>query len=297
MIASKLDSLRLSRGPGSRALAWALQTRPGLHWLELPLAYVRYRVAGEGARTVVFVADPPNVIEHYDCLIELLTPDFRVVCLDMPGFGFSFPKQSYSYSVDDLAQVIAELLDRLGHGRYVLAFSCGAALSAVSIAAQRRDLVDRVINIQAGSWNEQARWARRIDWMGMVGTPFLGQLLLASAPGWMARKWYEIALPKPVDTEKFAQTGLDALNHGACFCLASGLQQLRSTAPALDSVDVPSMVIWGTADRTHRRTDKGSSRSYFPDALWHEFSTAGHFPELEEPERFAGLLREFVGTG
>lgn len=294
MIAAKLDALRLARGPSSRALGWAMGTRPGVELIELSLARVRYRTAGGGPTTIVFVADPPNVVEHYDRLVELLTPAFRVVCLDMPGFGFSYPKRQFSYSIDDQVRVITELLEHLGHGPYFLAFSCGAAFAAIGLAAQRPDLVAGVVNIQAASWDEQARWARRVDLMGLVGTPVLGQLLLASAPSWVARKWYDVSLPESREAEAFARIGSEALSHGACFCLASGLQQLRASSPDLRPVGLPAMVLWGSADRTHRRTDKSSSRACLPEARWHEFPSAGHFPELEDPEQFAALLQEFV---
>jgi pimeloyl-ACP methyl ester carboxylesterase len=262
--------------------------------VKLALSRVRYRISGSGPATIVFVADPPNVIEHYDRLVELLAPFCRVVCLDMPGFGFSYPRRQFSYSIDDQVRVITELLDHLGCGPCYLAFSCGAAFAAVGISAQRPDLVAGVINIQAASWDEQVRWARRVDLMGLVGTPVLGQVLLAAAPQWVARKWYQAALPDANEAAAFAQVGSEAMRHGACFCLASGLQQLRSGAPALRPVALPAMVLWGSADRTHRRTDKSSSRTYYPEARWHEFPSAGHFPELEAPERFAGLLREFM---
>jgi len=295
MIGPKLDALRLSRGPGPRALRWAMGTRPGIEMAELSQTRVRYRTAGNGSTTIVFITDPPNVLEHYDALIELLAPAYRVICLDMPGFGFSYPKRQFSYSIDDQIRMVTELLERLGHGPYLLCFSCGAAFAAVGIAAQRPDLVAGLVNIQAASWEEQGRWAHRVDLMGLVGTPIAGQLLLASAPAWVARKWYHAALPARSEVEAFVQTGTEALHHGACFCLASGLQQLQSgSPPVLGPVSVPSMVVWGVADRTHRRTDKNSARTYFPEASWHEFPSAAHFPELEEPERFAALVREFA---
>ncbi len=295
MIAPKLDALRLAGRPSSRALQWARETRPGIELIELSLARVRCRVSGSGP-TVVFVADPPNVIEHYDRLVELLTPAFRVVCLDMPGFGFSYPKRRFSYSVEDQVQVVAELLEHLASGPYILAFSCGAAFAAIGLTAKRPDLVAAVVNIQAASWDEQARWALRVDLMGLVGTPVIGQLLLAAAPRWVARKWYAVALPEAKAAEAFARIGLEALSHGACFCLASGLQRLRASPPGLRPVGRPAMVVWGSADRTHRRTDKSSSRAYFAEARWHEFPSAGHFPELEDPERFAKILHGFVAT-
>jgi len=294
VIGPKLDTLRLARGLSARALDWATGSRPGIELVELSLARVRYRASGSGPTTIVFVADPPNVVEHYDRLVELLVPTFRVVCVDMPGFGFSYPKRQFSYSIDDQVQVLTELLEHLDDGPYFLAFSCGAAFAAIGIAAQQPDLVAGVINIQAASWDEQARWARRVDLMGLVGTAVVGQLLLAMAPSWVAGKWYKASLPESRETEAFPRIGSEALSRGACFCLASGLQQLRARSPVLRPVDLPAMVVWGLADRTHRRTDKSSSRAYFPEARWHEFPSAGHFPELEDPVQFADILHEFV---
>ena len=294
LIAPRFDAMRLSWAHRSKEISWALATRADTELLDLSLARVRCRVCGSGKTTIVFVADPPNVIEHYDRLIELLASTCRVICLDMPGFGFSYPKRPFSYSIDDQVQTITELLQRLDCGPYVLSFSCGATFAAVGVAAQRPDLVAGVVSIQSASWQEQRRWAKRVDLMGLIGTPFVGQLLLASAPNWVARKWYQVALPRREKVRTFELVALEALRHGACFCLASGLQQLRSSEPVLHPVSCPSMVLWGTADRTHRRTDRSSARLLFPQARWHEFPKAGHFPELEEPERFAALIGEFV---
>ncbi|MGJ8669627.1 MAG: alpha/beta fold hydrolase [Oceanococcus sp.] len=298
MIASKFDTWRLARGLGTQSRDWALKTRPDIQLMDLPLARIRYRISGSGPKTIVFAADPPNVIEHYDRLVELLAPSYRVICLDMPGFGFSYPKKDFTYGMHDQVEVTAQFLRQLGYGPYHLAFSCGGALGAIGLATQWPDLVAGVINIQAASWDEQARWAQRVDLMGIVGTPVLGQLLLACAPNWVAQKWYDVALPSPDAAKDFTKIGSESIRHGACFCLASGLQQLRSNTedPILRAVAQPSMVVWGGADKTHRRTDKHSSRRYFPNAQWHEFEHAGHFPELEMPEHFTTVLRDFIDS-
>lgn len=49
---------------------------------------------------VICGPDGPNVVEHYGELISLLTPHLRVVCFDMPGFGFSLPQASYAHSLE-----------------------------------------------------------------------------------------------------------------------------------------------------------------------------------------------------
>lgn len=296
VIGSRIDTFRLGRGLSDHSIAWASGTRPDIQFVDLPLASIRYRISGSGPKTLVFVADPPNVIEHYDQLIKLLSPSVRVICLDMPGFGFSYPKRGYTYSVSDQVEVSLQFLRKLSLGPYYLAYSCGGAFAAIGLASKHPELVAGVINIQAASWEQQALWAQRVDLMGIVGTPIIGQLLLACAPNWVAKKWYSAALPAREAAKAFEVTGTESLQHGACFCLASGLQQLRANAepPMLQAISQPSLIIWGAADRTHRRTDKNSSRKYFPEAQLHEFDQAGHFPELEDPEKFSAIARDFI---
>lgn|GEM_PF-3508889 len=59
--------------------------------------------------TVVPACDPPNVIEHYDTLFELLGTTHRVICLELPGFGFSRPAPGFG--LPEYAGTVAEVLD------------------------------------------------------------------------------------------------------------------------------------------------------------------------------------------
>src|SRR5690348_12324795 len=74
--------------------------RGGVAVVDLPRAAIRVRIAGRGRPTIAIVPDPPNVIEHYDRLIDLLAPDFRVVCFEAPGFGFSTAKPDFDFALD-----------------------------------------------------------------------------------------------------------------------------------------------------------------------------------------------------
>ena len=86
-----------------------------------------------------------------------------------------------------------------------------------------------------------------------------------------------------------------AFARGACYCLASAFQAAaREMDPGLGSVRQPALVVWGEADRTHRRTDKRSILAYAPHADWAQFDAAGHFPDLEQPERYRDELLHFV---
>ena len=77
---------------------------------------------------VVFVPDGPNVIEHYEAVFALLSPRRRVVCFDMPDFGFSLPTPTYAHSLDQGANAVIGVLDALEIERATLAFSCANGL-------------------------------------------------------------------------------------------------------------------------------------------------------------------------
>jgi len=267
----------------------------GVRFVELPQATLRVRVAGTGPVALVIVPDPPNVIEHYDRLIALLAPHLRVVCCEAPGFGFSRPAPGFDFSPASQAASMAALLARLPLGPYLLAFPCFAGLVAVQLAAEHPELVNGLVIVQTPAWSEALGWVRRIDRRGLLQTPWLGQLAMSFGKRRVARGWYRAALPPGADPAPFLAPALAAFERGGAYCLASAFQAAcRTPAPRLGPVRQPALVVWGGADRTHRRTDKRSILEYVPRADWVDFAAAGHFPDLEQPERFRDELRHFL---
>jgi pimeloyl-ACP methyl ester carboxylesterase len=270
-------------------------TPPGTKLWEVNGSVLRVRVVGERGPTLVIVPDPPNVIEHYDGLIALLAPERRVVCVEAPGFGFSVPAPDFDYALARQTAVLAEVLRRLGRGPYVLAFPCFAGLLAVKLALEHPGFVSGLVLVQTPSWDEELRWVGRVDARGLLRRPWLGQVVMGFNKRSVARGWYRAALPREADQTPFLKPALAAFDKGACYCLASAFQAaLREKTPGLRPVRQPALVVWGEADRTHRRTDKRSILQYVPHADWAAFAEAGHFPDLEQPERFRDEVLHFA---
>ncbi len=288
-----LDTVRLSFTQRCSTRQWAQHTRPGMQYIELPFAQVRVRIAGQGPTTLVFVADPPNVIEHYDALFDLLTPVARVLCFEAPGFGFSVPKRGYDFTLEHQTKAVVELLEAMQMGPYTLAFSCVAVYVALRIAVEYPHLVEKLVLMQAPSWAEEMLWGRRIDPQGWMRTPVIGQLAFPAQKRAVSQGWYTIAVGKIVPSAHFLTPCLQAFDHGAWYCLPSLVQGLfAGKEVSFGKVEQPALVLWGGVDRSHRRTDKRSVLRYVHEAPFITFEHAGHFPELEEPERFVQLLQE-----
>ncbi len=82
-----------------------------------------FREAGpSGAPAVVLLHGFPASSHMFRRLLPALADRYRVIAPDLPGFGFSAapPHDRYEYSFANFADVVDELLERLGVGRYVL---------------------------------------------------------------------------------------------------------------------------------------------------------------------------------
>jgi len=280
---------RVTRGPGSR-------TRADLRFMHLPRASIRYRLAGAGARTIVFCADPPVTLELYDELIAALAPDFRVVVFEMPAFGLSLPRLGLGFELDTVAAVTGEFLRQLALGPYVLAFPCVPAYSALWLAGRHPEMISGLVLMQAPDWPQEIAWKHGRDPKGILARPYIGQILLRLLRRQRAGLWYRLALGRQELLEHFTDTAQYAFDHGASFSLASAFQRhLNGPEPVFGSIAQPALVIWGEADRSHRLTDRASILRYLPQARLISFAEAGHFPELEAPQRFATEVRARFG--
>ena len=127
---------------------------------------------------------------------------------------------------------------------------------------------------------------------GMIGTPVVGQLFLAAAHQRVADTWYRNALPPGVAVEAFAEPARKVLSSGGIFCLASMAQTWALEENTKFKVEQPTVVLWGRADRTHRRSHQDSALGYLKKGKVIVFPEAGHFPELENLEGFKDLLAD-----
>ena len=60
------------------------------------------------------------------------------------------------------------------------------------------------------------------------------------------------------------------------------------------AIDIPTLVVWGTKDRMIPAWHATTAHEVIADSQVVLFEGAGHFPHLDEPERFAELLGDFM---
>jgi pimeloyl-ACP methyl ester carboxylesterase len=290
-IATRIDS----------ALAhWSARRRehvtelPGVRYVNTEAGVVRVLDSGSNKPCVVFVPDGPNVIEHYRHLTELLAPRLRVVCFDLPGFGFSIPSKNYGHSLDQGAGAVLAILGTLGIAKATLGFSCANGFYALRVARLAPSRVASLLLAQTPSVAAMHAWVDHII-PSTLKIPAIGQVACWLLRRKAAHGWYDTALPRNMDREPFRRPAMTALESGGCFCLAGIVQGLmQESAESLIGVTAPCTMIWGAKDHSHRHTNAASLLDCIPHASIVRFDDCGHFPDLEQPQRYASQLLQHI---
>ena len=185
-----------------------------------------------------------------------------------------------------------EVLDALNLQRAALAFSCANGFYALRVAQEAPERIAHLVLAQTPSLAEMDRWVRRVI-PQPLRMPVLGQLLVRATQRQLADRWYRGPLPRGTDLQGYTQPSAHALATGSCFYLAGVVQGLsgENQPNAFSALEVPTTLVWGSLDRSHRPTEPTSLRAHAPHASIVSFSDCGHFPNLEQPARFADLLR------
>ncbi len=278
--------------------AWMARRRgplaPGFSRVPAGGATFRVRVVGrdQPGPTIVLAPDPPNVIEHLAALADALAARHRVVCVELPGFGFSTAPAGFDFSVAASTQLLGALLDELGLAPYAIALPCLAGLIGSALAAARPDLISHVIGVQAPGITGARAWAERVDRRGVVRRRGLGQAVVLATRHRLARSWFRAALADRGHVAGFVAVTDAAYARGATYPLASALQAVMRGAPGpLPAPSQPTLAVWGGRDRTHRGTQRDE---LYPGAPVVVLDAAGHFPELEDIAGFTAALDAFL---
>lgn len=275
----------------------AATSRAGIRFVDLGDCIVRLREAGTRGPSIVLATDPPVPLEMYDALIAALSDRYRLTVFELPGFGCSLPRMGYRFSLPSAMHAVIRLLERLPSAPHALGLPCVAAFVSLAVARARPDLVDRLLLLQAPTWQGAQRWLDGRDPKQLLRRPFLGQLGLLALRHRRARSWYETALADPGLVEPFTRATLENFDHGGCFCLASAFQDfLRNDHGLVQPVGQDTLIIWGKDDSSHRHTAMAATKELAPNSRAEFLDGVGHFPELEASGRFADLLDTFLGT-
>ena len=271
------------------------QFTDGFFYLDTDFGKIRVFDTKGNLPVIITVPDGPNVIEHQIPLVNDLANDYRVICFEYPGLGFSFPNNKYDYSFSNGSKLLLQVMDILKLSKVSLLFSCSNGYYAIQAAMMNPERFNHIFLSQTPSIESILKWKEK-SIPNMLKVPFIGQFTNAILAKKLVDIWYKYSLPKNHDsTHEYSQTAKNSIAHGGCFCLSSLVQGLdKDRKTELNLIGVPTTLVWGAMDFTHRKTDKNSIKEHIKNCEVIEFVSCGHFPELENRKDYVKLINERI---
>jgi pimeloyl-ACP methyl ester carboxylesterase len=268
------------------------QKNHSFSFLQTESANIRFFDSGDNSKPTLLTApDGPCFIEHFQEYIEKAKKNWRVVILDMPGFGESYPLNGYNHSFESGANALKRLVDHLSLGDITLSLSCGNGFYGIYFAKKYPELIKKLILIQTPGFKGMRPWLRA-SVPTPVKMPYIGQLLVYLQRHKIPKVWFKVALPKHSEyLSSWSELSKNRIEKSCCNCLASVVQGFAAMKEDdLLGCEVPTLMIWGKKDYSHRFTDESSLRDVIPNVDIVIWDDCGHFPELEQTDRYLDMI-------
>ena len=267
--------------------------------------HINYLEAGEGnGLVVVLLHGLASSSTTWAQVMPLLGRHVHVIAPDLLGHGESAKPRSGDYSVVSYAAGLRDLLVVLHLDRAtVVGHSFGGGV-ALQFAYQFLELTERVVLVASGGLGQQVNLALRAATLPGASTAL--KIFTAATPRWLTKTTNRAvrAIPSAGGPDldgllsAFASFS-DGDARGAFVRAARGAldlsgQRLTGVGRLRLLAETPVRLVGGSRDPVIPVDHTTSAHEVVPGSRLERFEGAGHFPHIDDAERFADVLHEFV---
>jgi pimeloyl-ACP methyl ester carboxylesterase len=265
---------------------------------------VSYRIAGEGP-PIVLIHGVAGSSDQWEPTMELLSHRFTLLAPDLLGHGRS-AKPRGDYSLGAYAAGVRDLTVALGikHAT-VVGHSLGGGI-ALQFAYQFPERTERLALVSSGGLGREVHFLLRAATLpgSELVLPLISNNRIRAAGMAVSDVIGRVGLRTGPDIAEFARgyatladgDARSAFIHTLRAVIDPGGQRVNATDRLYLAEDVPTLIVWGRRDPIITVRHAGTAHRGMPGSRLEIFDDAGHFPQLDEPARFARTLADFVAT-
>jgi pimeloyl-ACP methyl ester carboxylesterase len=263
---------------------------------------VAFRRAGEGP-PVVLIHGITNSCQSWEPAMLRLAEDYDVIAPDLPGHGDS-DRQRGDHSLGAHACMMRDLLHVLEVERAtVVGHSLGGGV-AMQFSYQFPEMLERLVLVSSGGLGREVSPLIR-----SAALPFAEQVLplltarpLVDAGSSVAGLLGRLGLQPGADLAEISRgiASLGDTERRAAFVrtVRSVMSPRGQRETANDRLylasGTPTLIDWGARDPIIPVEHGHGAHERVPHSQLEVFEGSGHFPQLDDPERFAKLLKGFI---
>lgn len=223
---------------------------------------------------------------------------FRVIAVDMVGFGYSGKPRNGEYTIAGQAGLLMGLLDRLNIKRATLVGSSYGGAVAATIALDYPRRVEKLVLIGTVNNNRPLNYKL----MRVFGSRVFGDVVSPLLIG--SRRLLRRRMKRVYDRHEWVldERRVDARHLPL---RASGTQRaIIRTVRRWDAerisrdahlINQPTLLLWGENDQEIPLADGERLHEQISGSRLIVFLNCGHMPQEEYPEEFTGVVADFCG--
>ncbi|HEU4934774.1 MAG TPA: alpha/beta hydrolase [Pyrinomonadaceae bacterium] len=258
---------------------------------------VHYQEAGDvNAPVMVLIHGFASSTLVWSKVFLALAKGYRVIALDMLGYGYSAKPRNGEYTIDGQAKMIVRLLDALHIPRAIIVGSSYGGAVAATCALNYPDRVEKLILV--GAVNNNRPLAFKL--MRLFGSPVVGDVVSPLLIG--SRRFLRRRMKRVYDEHAWVldERRVDARH--LPLRAASTHRAIIRTVRCWDAERIsrdahlirqPTLLVWGENDREIPLADGERLHAEIGGSRLIVFLNCGHLPHEEYPWEFTNVVIDF----
>lgn len=258
---------------------------PASRYITIAGANLHYRDEGQGT-PIILLHGTAASLNTWEGWTAELSKNYRVLRLDLPGFGLTGRNQTDTYSIEYYANLLHHFMDSLQIEKAHIAGSSLGGQIAYDFTADHPERVQKLILISPTGVTNANDKSISMPFL-MAQTPLLKHSLKYITPRFIVEKSLKEVYG---DDSKLTDQTID-LSHN--MLLRKGNREAfisrMNTVDAdnlhkLAKIQAPTFILWGEADAWVPTTDAAHFQKNIKGAQLKLYPGAGHIPMEELPE-------------
>jgi pimeloyl-ACP methyl ester carboxylesterase len=231
--------------------------------------------------------------------VNELSPDFRIISLDLPAYGLTGPNATNSYPVSYYVQIVKELLEKRGVKKcYIAGNSLGGSI-AWQYTLKYPEMVSKLILVDAAGYPMAKPKSVPIGF-ALARTPVLKEIFKYVMP----RSLVESSLKNVfADDSKVTAAAIDrnrdmVLRAGNREAFVARMNMPINEKEALwskiSTITIPVLIQWGKEDNLITTEVAARFHDDLPNDTLIVYGNAGHIPMEEIPIETARDVKRFL---
>ena len=242
---------------------------------------------------ILFLHGFGSSLQTWDTWAQALSDDYRVISVDLPGFGLTGADPSGTYTDQRSVEVLEAFLKALQIPKVVLVGNSMGGKFAWQFAARYPNQVAKLVLISPDGYASPGiEYGKKPDVPAIADLYryFFSKTFLAMnlEPAYANPKTLNDAL-----VNRYYDLMLAPGVRGA---ILARMQQtvLQDPVPSLASIQVPTLLIWGEKDAFIPISNSNDYLKVMPNAKRVSLPNIGHLPQEEQPSIGLAALKEFL---